>query len=92
MKLKKAVNIEDLHRMARRRLPKVAFDFLEGGVEDELGLSRNESALARFCLMPRYLVDVLSATNQPSSSTGSTPAPLESRRLAPPDCFVPAPI
>jgi len=58
MKLKKAVNIEDLHRMARRRLPKVAFDFLEGGVEDELGLSRNESALARFCLMPRYLVDV----------------------------------
>ena len=58
MKLEKAVNIEDLHRMARRRLPKVAFDFIEGGVEDELGIARNESAFARFCLMPRYLVDV----------------------------------
>ena len=35
MKLEKAVNIEDLHRMARRRLPKIAFDFIEGGLEDE---------------------------------------------------------
>jgi L-lactate dehydrogenase (cytochrome)/(S)-mandelate dehydrogenase len=58
MKLEKAVNIEDLHRMARRRLPKVAFDFIEGGVEDERGIARNESAFARYCLMPRYLVDV----------------------------------
>ena len=58
MRLEKAVNIEDLHRMARRRLPKIAFDFIEGGVEDELGIWRNESAFARFCLMPRYLVDV----------------------------------
>jgi (S)-mandelate dehydrogenase len=58
LKLDKAINIEDLHRMARRRLPKVAFDFIEGGVEDELGISRNESAFSRFCLMPRYLVDV----------------------------------
>lgn len=58
MKLEKAVNIEDLHRMARRRLPKIAFDFIEGGVEDELGIARNESAFARLGLMPRYLVDV----------------------------------
>jgi (S)-mandelate dehydrogenase len=36
MKLEKAVNIEDLHRMAKRRLPKIAFDFIEGDVEDEL--------------------------------------------------------
>ncbi|MBV8362371.1 MAG: alpha-hydroxy-acid oxidizing protein, partial [Deltaproteobacteria bacterium] len=58
MKLEKAVNIEDLHQMARRRLPKIAFDFIEGGVEGELGIARNESAFARLGLMPRYLVDV----------------------------------
>jgi L-lactate dehydrogenase (cytochrome)/(S)-mandelate dehydrogenase len=58
MKLEKAVNIEDLHRMAKRRLPKIAFDFIEGGVEDELGISRNEAAFRRHRLMPRYLVDV----------------------------------
>ncbi len=58
MKLEHAVNIEDLHRMAKRRLPKIAFDFIEGGVEDELGISRNEAAFRRYRLMPRYLVDV----------------------------------
>ena len=58
MKLENAVNIEDLHRMAKRRLPKIAFDFIEGGVEDELGISRNEAAFRRYRLMPRYLVDV----------------------------------
>ncbi len=58
MKLENAVNIEDLHRMAKRRLPKIAFDFIEGGVEDELGISRNEAAFRRHRLMPRYLVDV----------------------------------
>jgi len=58
MSLDNAVNIEDLHRLAKRRLPKIAFDFIEGGVEDERGLSRNEAAFAKHRLLPRYLVDV----------------------------------
>ena len=58
MSLDSAVNIEDLHRLAKRRLPKIAFDFIEGGVEDERGLSRNEAAFAKHRLLPRYLVDV----------------------------------
>ena len=44
MRVENAINIEDLHRMARRRLPKVAFDFIEGGLEDEHGLDRNTAA------------------------------------------------
>ena len=31
MRLDKAINFDDLRRMAKRRLPKVAFDFIEGG-------------------------------------------------------------
>jgi len=58
MKIDKAVNIEDLRRMAKRRLPRIAFDFIEGGVEDERGLERNEAGFAHHRLMPRYLVDV----------------------------------
>lgn len=58
MRINEAVNIEDLHRMAKRRLPKVAFDFIEGGLEDERGLERNTSAFHRHHLLPRYLVDV----------------------------------
>jgi L-lactate dehydrogenase (cytochrome)/(S)-mandelate dehydrogenase len=57
-KIDRAVNIADLHRLARRRLPRAVFDFVEGGVEDERGLARNESSYARYRLVPQYLVDV----------------------------------
>ena len=58
MRVEQAVNIEDLHRLAKRRLPKIAFDYIEGGIEDERGLERNTSAFQKYRLLPRYLVDV----------------------------------
>jgi (S)-mandelate dehydrogenase len=58
MKLDRAVNIEDLHRIAKRKLPKIIFDFIEGGLEDERGLERNRAAFQKHRLLPRYLVDV----------------------------------
>lgn len=58
MKPADAINIEDLHRIAKRRTPKVAFDYFEGGAEDEHGLARNEAEFRRHRLVPRYLVDV----------------------------------
>ena len=58
MRIEDAVNIEDLHKMAKRRLPKIAFDFIEGGLEDERGLETNISAFHKHQLLPRYLVDV----------------------------------
>ncbi|MCW5747350.1 MAG: alpha-hydroxy-acid oxidizing protein [Alphaproteobacteria bacterium] len=51
-------NVDDMRRAAKRRLPKIAFDFIEGGVEDEDGLGTNEQAFRRTRLVPRYLVDV----------------------------------
>src|SRR5215467_13628864 len=71
MKIEDAVNIEDLHRMAKRRLPKIAFDFIEGGLEDEYGLERNTSAFRKHLLLPRYLVDV-SKRDQSVSLFGRT--------------------
>lgn len=58
MKIEDAVNLEDLRRLARRRLPRIAFDFIEGGVEDERCLEANQASFARQRLLPRYLVDV----------------------------------
>jgi L-lactate dehydrogenase (cytochrome)/(S)-mandelate dehydrogenase len=58
MGVEEAVNVEDLYRMAKLRTPKVAFDFIEGGVEGEAALARNIAAFERHCLLPRYLVDV----------------------------------
>jgi (S)-mandelate dehydrogenase len=53
-----AINIDDLRKMAKRRLPRIIYDFIEGGVEDELGIARNEAAYDRERLVPHYLVDV----------------------------------
>src|SRR5690242_18727511 len=58
MRLDDAINIEDLHQMAKRRLPKVAFDFIEGGLEDEHGLDRNTAAFTNHHPLPRYLAEV----------------------------------
>jgi (S)-mandelate dehydrogenase len=57
MSVTSALNYDDLRRMAKRRTPRIAFDFLEGGVDDEIGLKRNESAFERQGLLPRYMVD-----------------------------------
>jgi (S)-mandelate dehydrogenase len=53
-----AINFEDLRRLAKRRLPKIAYDFIEGGLEDEEGIARNVSAFEQYRLVPRYCVDV----------------------------------
>src|SRR5262245_3468086 len=56
--LSRAVNIEDLRVMARRRLPRAIFDFFDGGAEDEVTLRENRAAFERVRLLPRVLVDV----------------------------------
>jgi (S)-mandelate dehydrogenase len=71
MRLDDAINIEDLHRIAKRKLPKIIFDYIEGGVEDELGLERNRAAFHKHRLLPRYLVDV-SARDQSATVFGRT--------------------
>ena len=53
----RAINVDDLKRMAKRRLPKIMFDFIEGGVEDEVGLRTNANAFRDLRLVPRYYVD-----------------------------------
>jgi L-lactate dehydrogenase (cytochrome)/(S)-mandelate dehydrogenase len=52
-----AINIDDLKRIAKRRLPKIMFDFIEGGVEDEVGLRTNAQAFRDLRLVPRYYND-----------------------------------
>jgi L-lactate dehydrogenase (cytochrome)/(S)-mandelate dehydrogenase len=58
MKLADALNVDDLRRMARRRLPKILYDCIESGTEGEQLLTRNERSFDRYRLMPRYGLDV----------------------------------
>jgi (S)-mandelate dehydrogenase len=53
-----AYAIEDLRRMARRRLPRAVFDFFDGGAEDESTLRENRAAFERVRLLPRVMRDV----------------------------------
>ncbi len=53
-----AYNIFDLREIARRRLPKGIFEFVDRGSEDEVALRNNRAAFERIKLRPRTLVDV----------------------------------
>lgn len=52
------VNVEDLRRSARRRLPKVVFDYLDGGAEGEVTLRENCRAFQELTFHPRQAVAV----------------------------------
>jgi (S)-mandelate dehydrogenase len=52
----RAHSIAELAHMARRRLPHFAWEYLEGGAEEELTLARNRQAFAEITLLPRTLV------------------------------------
>jgi L-lactate dehydrogenase (cytochrome) len=54
----RVVNIEDLRRMAQRRLPRSVFDYLDGGAEAELTLAENCRAFRDVLFRPRGAVAV----------------------------------
>ena len=60
--LQSALSIHDLRLLARRRLPRTVFDFIDGGAEDELTLAENRRAFERVRLVPRILTDVSAPT------------------------------
>lgn len=58
MRLADALNIADLRRLAQRRLPKMAFDYIDGGADDEVTLRANEARLRAHQLVWDSLVDI----------------------------------
>lgn len=57
-RLSTAASVADYRRLARRRLPRGVFDYVDGGAEDELSLRRNREAFRRLEFRPRVLCDV----------------------------------
>jgi len=53
-------SIDDFRALARRRLPRPIFDYLDGGADQELSLERNVSAFADYEIVPDVLADVSS--------------------------------
>lgn len=52
------LNIADLRRLARGRLPRVVFDYLDGGADDEITLARSTRVYDDVFLRPRSAVAI----------------------------------
>ncbi len=52
------LNVDEARSRAKRRLPRVAFDFIDGGAEDEVTLRENRLAFERLEIRPRQLINV----------------------------------
>jgi L-lactate dehydrogenase (cytochrome) len=57
-RLEKALTIEDLRRIAKRRTPKAAFDYTDGSAEAELSITRARQAFSDIEFQPAILRDV----------------------------------
>lgn len=56
--LRHCISIDDLREAARARLPRMLFDFADGGSGDEASLRANSAAYDDYALLGRPLVDV----------------------------------
>jgi isopentenyl diphosphate isomerase/L-lactate dehydrogenase-like FMN-dependent dehydrogenase len=52
----RVINIDDLRRVARRRLPNVVFDYLDGGAESEVTLGENTRVFNDISFRPRQAI------------------------------------
>src|SRR5210317_871335 len=51
-------NVEDLRKIARRKLPAPMFGYIDGGSDDETNVLGNIHAFDSARLIPEYLIDV----------------------------------
>jgi L-lactate dehydrogenase (cytochrome) len=79
-RLERALTIDDLRSVARRRTPRAVFDYTDGGADGEISLRRARSLFARLEFQPSVLHDV-SGVDTTTSVLG--------RPSALPFCFAP---
>jgi L-lactate dehydrogenase (cytochrome) len=73
-RLARAASVADLRAIARRRLPRGVFDYIDGGAEDERTMAANAAAFAAVTFRPRVLRDVSEV--DPSTTLLGRPLPL----------------
>src|SRR4249919_2896957 len=65
------VSIADLRHAAKKRLPQIVFDYIDGGAEDEWTLEANCRAFREVMLRPRSAVQVSAATDLSTTILGT---------------------
>jgi L-lactate dehydrogenase (cytochrome) len=67
-------DVSDLRRVARRRIPRPVFDYVDGAADEELAAGFNVAAFRQWRFLPRALADVASVDT--SSAVLGTPVPV----------------
>lgn len=75
-RLSTVANIDDLRRVAQRRLPAGVFDYIDGGADDERTLAANTAGYERVGFAPRVLRDVRNVDTSARLLGRSIPLPL----------------
>ncbi len=57
-RFERAMNIDEIAAIARRRLPNFVYEYIEGGSDDEVSLANNRAIFERYRFTPRTLTDV----------------------------------
>ncbi len=74
-RLDRCLNIDDIRKVAERRLPRGLFDYVDRGAEDEVALAENRAGFQRLKLVPRAFVDVSARTLSTSLFGDAVPVP-----------------
>src|ERR1700757_716568 len=69
-------DVSDLRRVARRRIPRPVFDYVDGAADEELAAGLNVAAFRQWRLLPRVLADVASADTSSAVLGRPVPVPL----------------
>jgi L-lactate dehydrogenase (cytochrome) len=75
-RLATVANVDDLRRIAKRRLPGGVFDYIDGGAEDERTMRANRAAFGNYRFRPRVLRDVSDIDTGTSLLGQAMPLPL----------------
>ena len=75
-RLVRTADVEDLRKIAMRRLPRGVFDYIDGGAEDEITLRQNVEAFRAIEFRPRVLRDVSSVDTTTNVLGRPVPFPL----------------
>jgi isopentenyl diphosphate isomerase/L-lactate dehydrogenase-like FMN-dependent dehydrogenase len=73
---RQALNVADLRALARSRLPRGVFDFIERGSEDDLAVANNRCSFDHYRLAPSVLKDVSKRTLATTVLGRPSPLPL----------------
>ena len=75
-RLAKTANIDDLRRIAKRRLPGGVFDYIDGAADDEITIARNSGSFNNIEFRPRVMRDCSEISTATTVLGREVPLPL----------------